>query len=165
MAGIDKKMTLNTVLQALLTGLGSVIIVQAGYPNYVYLLFAGYTLANCCDHRVSFIPHLIASEAAGWFWALLMYFGSNWVTAVTGSLPLGFFAAIFVGTILLVGFHLAFTMHTIFNCIPVMYLTIFSWFSVTDVSKIPHIAAIITLGMVLSTLYEPICDRMFQEKE
>jgi len=42
----DKRMIVNILIQAALCGLGSVGVVLAGYPQLVYVLFAGFTVAR-----------------------------------------------------------------------------------------------------------------------
>lgn len=152
----DKRMIVNILIQAALCGLGSVGVVLAGYPQLVYVLFAGFTVANCVQHKFRDIPAMCCSELAGWVWAFAMFFLCNFVTEQTGILPLGFFCAIFFGTIAMLAFHLRLTMKTWFNMIPVMFLVIFCWFSSMDFAMLPAIIIILTVGMVLTTLYDPI---------
>lgn len=131
-------------------------MVLLGFPQLVYVLFAGFTVANCVSHTFKDIPNLLCSEIAGWVWAMAMFFTCNFVTEQTGILPLGFFCAIFFGTIVMLLFHLRLTMKTWFNVIPVMFLVIFCWFSSMDFAMLPAIVGAMSLGMLMTTLYEPI---------
>jgi hypothetical protein len=149
---INKALLVNIGIMATFTASGSAIFAIIGPPmiSCIWVLFAGFTITVASPHQLKYVPNLLASHVAGWFWAMTMFFMAGVVTDVFGSFALGIFVAIFVGTIFLLLLHIVFLGNTWFNVLPVIYATIFLWFATQDFAMIVFIAIAFIVGTMLA---------------
>jgi hypothetical protein len=149
---INKALLINIGIMAILTAGGSAIFALIGVPmtSCIWVLFAGFTITVASPHQLKHLPNLLASHAAGWFWAMAMFFTAGAVAGVSSSFALGIFTAIFVGTILLLLLHIVVLGKTWFNALPVIYATIFLWFATQDFAMIPYIVIAYVVGTILA---------------
>lgn len=154
----SKEVKISILIAALITGLGSAFLTlnAINMADYVWIFFAGFTISTATVKGIKNIGSVICSHAAGWVWAMVMFYICLFVVGKTGSLPFAFFVCIFLGSCIMLAVHLGFLMKTPFNNISVMYATIFCWFSSKDYSKIPYIIAAFLLGAVLSMISDEI---------
>lgn len=153
-----KEVKISILVAALITGIGSAILTlnAVNMADYVWIFFVGFTISTATVKGIKNIGNVVCSHLAGWIWAMVMFYICLFVVGKTGSLPLGFFVCIFLGSCIMLAFHLGFTMKTPFNNISIMYATIFCWFSSKDYSKIPYIIAAFLLGAILSMISDEI---------
>lgn len=153
-----KEVKVSILVAAIMTGLGSALMANGivNMADYVWIFFAGFTICTGTVKGLKNIPNIVCSHIAGWVWAMFMYQCCFFVISLTGSLPLGFFVCIFVGSIVMLGVHIGFTMATPFNLIPVMYATIFCWFAFKDYAKIPYIVIAFLGGCLFSMISDEI---------
>ncbi|MEL7563291.1 MAG: hypothetical protein AAGU27_00130 [Dehalobacterium sp.] len=151
---MNKGLITNIGVMAFFTAAGSVAFALIGFPlaGFVWALFAGFTITTTVPHEPKHLPNLLASQAAGWFWAMIMYYVTLAVVKVTGVFALGLFVAIFFGSIFLLIVHIAILGKSWFNVLPMIYTPIFCWFATQDFSKIIYIVIGLTTGSVLVVL-------------
>ena len=160
---MNRNINISIIVAALLTGLGSAIFAGMNLAGIVFIFFAAFTITTGRLHGVKCIPNIVGSHACGWLWAMFMYFICNTVIAATGIVALGFFASIFLGSMIMLGVHLYFLMKTPFNDIPILYATIFCWFAVLDYKKIPFMILVFLAGSILSTVSDEIQDKLMSK--
>ena len=155
---LNKEIMVSILTAAVMTGAGSALMASplTNMSSYVWIFFAGFTITTATCKGVRSIPNLVCSHAAGWVWALFMYYICLFILNLTGNLTLGFFLCIFIGSVVMLCIHLGFTMKTWFNNISIMYGTIFCWFAHQDYSKAGYIVIAFLLGGIFSTLSDEI---------
>ena len=155
---LNKEIMISILTAAVMTGAGSALMANSltNMTSYVWIFFAGFTITTASCKGVKSIPNLVCSHAAGWVWALFMYYICLFILDLTGNLALGFFLCIFIGSVVMLSIHLGFTMKTWFNNISIMYGTIFCWFANQDYSKVVYIVIGFLLGGIFSTISDEI---------
>lgn len=159
---MNRNINISIIVAALITGLGSAFFAYMNLAPLVFIFFAAFTVTTGRLHGIKNVPNIVCSHACGWIWAMIMYAICNYVIGLTHIVPLGFFASIFLGSVLMLGIHLYFLMKTPLNDITILYTTIFCWFAVQDYSKIPYMIMVFLAGSVLSTVSDEIQDRLIK---
>lgn len=164
---IGKEAYISIFVAAIVTALGSAVLASGltNMADYVWIFFAGFTITTGSLHGLKQISNLVCSHAAGWVWAMFMFYCCLFVVNMTGSLSLGFFVCIFLGSVVMLVVHIGFTMQTWFNVIPVMYGTIFCWFAIKDFHQVIYIVAAFLAGGILSTVSDEIQDKILKRNE
>ena len=156
---LDSGLKLNIVVSSLLCAVASGVFVLTSTPlvNLVWVFFLSFTISTATPHTLKEVPNLFFSQIAGWGWAMLMYYICVYVMQLSGSLALGFFLAIFIGSVVMFTVHFKWLMNTWFNNLSMVFAAICSFFATQDFSIIVYIIIALTIGSILAAVVDPIC--------
>lgn len=156
---MEKGLKVDVIVCSIICALTSAVFAMSGTPlvGLVWVFFLSFTISNATPHQVKDIPNMLSSQAAGWGWAMVMYFICVYTMQFGGNLALGLFLAILIGSIIMLFIHFKFLMNTWFNNISMMYAVICTFFGTQDFSIIIYLVIAISLGSILCALVNPIC--------
>lgn len=156
---MEKGIKVNIFVSAIICAIVSAVFAMTATPlvGLVWVFFLSFTISNATPHKVKDLPNMLSSQAAGWGWAMVMYFICVYTMQFGGSLALGLFLAILIGSIIMLFIHIKFLMNTWFNNISMIYAAICTFFGTQDFSIIIYLVIAISLGSILCALVDPIC--------
>lgn len=156
---MEKGLKINVIVCSIICALVSAVFAMSATPlvGLVWVFFLSFTISNATPHKVKDIPNMLSSQAAGWGWAMVMYFICVYTIQFGGNLALGLFLAILIGSIIMLFIHFKFLMNTWFNNISMIYAVICTFFGTQDFSIIIYLVIAISLGSILCASVDPIC--------